>query len=75
MEEESFLCKRMVKATQISKGSQRRTVATEEEGLTREVEVEEEVERLSTGVINVINCGDDLFNVLRTKIQDIEVHT
>lgn len=44
MEEESFLHKRMVKATQISKGSQRKKVAKKEEYLTREVEVEEEVE-------------------------------
>ena len=75
MEEESFLRKRMVKATQISKGSQRKKVAAEEEDLTREVEVEEEAERLSTGVTNVTNWVTNLLNVLRMKIRDNEVHT
>ena len=75
MEEESFLRKRMMKATQISKGSQRKKVAAEGEYLTREVEVEEEIERLFTGVTNVTNWVADLLNVLRMKIRDIEVHT
>jgi len=55
MEEESFLHKIMMKATQISKGSKRKKVAAKEEDLTREAEVEEEAERLSTDVTDVTN--------------------
>lgn len=75
MEEEIFLRKIMVKETQISKENNRKKVVVEEEELTREVEVEEEVERLSTSVIEVKNWVTDLLNVLRMKIWDNEVHT
>ena len=67
--------KRMMKGTQISKGSQRKVVEEEEEDLTKEVEVEEEAERLTTGVTNVTNWVTDLLNVLRMTIRDSEVHT
>ena len=65
----------MMKAVQISKDSQRKKVAAEEEDLTKEVEVEEEAERLSTDVTDVTLWVIDLLNVLIMKIQDIEVHT
>ena len=60
MEEESFLRKRMMRATQISKCSQRKKVAAEEEDITRMVEVEEEARRLSTGVTDVTNWVTNL---------------
>lgn len=75
MEEESFPRKRMMKETQISKGSQIKKVVAEEEYLTIEVEVEEGVERLSTSVTDVTNWVIDILNVLRMKIRDNEVHT
>ena len=75
MEEEIFLHKRMVKETQINKGSERKKVASEEEDLTREVEVEEEAKRQSTGVTDVTNWVTNLLNVLRMTIRDSELHT
>lgn len=75
MEEERFQCKRMMKATQISKGSQRKKVKAEEEDLNRVVEVEEEVERLSTGVTEVTYWITNILNVLRMIIHGSEVHT
>lgn len=42
MGEKSLLLKRMMKATHISKGNQRKKVEAKDEDLTREVEVEEE---------------------------------
>ena len=75
MEEESFLRKRMMKATQIYKCSQRKKVAAEEEDITRMVEVEEEARRLSTGVTDVTNCAIDILDVMLMKIRDNKVHT
>lgn len=39
----------------------------EEEGLTREVEVEEEAKRMSTSVTNLTSWVTDLLSVLRMK--------
>ena len=75
LEKGSFQHKRMMKAVQISKDNQRNKVAAEEEDLTREVEVEEEAERLLIDVIDVTLWVTDLSNVLRMKIWDNEVHT
>ena len=75
MEEGSFKHKRMMKVVQIRKDSQRKKVATEEEDLTKEVEVEEEAERLSTDVTDVTLWVIDLLNVLIMKILGNKVHT
>ena len=74
LEKRSFRHKRMMKAVQISMDSQRKKLEIEEEDLTREVEVEEEVARLSTGVTDVTLWVVDLLNVLRMKIWDNDVH-
>ena len=50
-------------------------MAAEEEDLTREVEVEEEAERLSNDVTDVTLWVIDPLNVLRMKIWNSEVHT
>ena len=68
MEEESFMCKIMMKENQISKASQRKKVVAEKEDLTREVQVQEEVDKLSTSVTDVTNWVANLLNVLRMTI-------
>lgn len=68
LEMESFHLKRMMQVAQINKGSRRKKVETKEEDLTRRVEVEEEVERLSISVTNVTSWVTDLLSVLRMRI-------
>ncbi len=46
----------------------------EEEDLTREVEVEEEAERLSISAINVGSWVTYLLSVLRMRKEDKEMH-
>lgn len=46
----------------------------EEEDLTKEVDVEEEAERLSISVINVGSWVTDLLSVSRMKNEDKEIH-
>ena len=75
LEKGSFHHKRMMKEVQISKDSERKNMAAEEEDLTREVEVEEEAQRLPIDVTDVTLWVTDLLNVLRIKIRDSEVHT
>ena len=71
----SFQHKRVMKEVQIRKNSQRKKVAAKEEDLTKEVEVEEEAERLPTDVTDVTLWVTDILNVLRMTIWDNEVHT
>ena len=57
-----------MKAVQISKDSQRKKVAAEEEYLTREVEVEEEARKLAIDVTNVTSWFINLLSVLKKRV-------
>ena len=75
MKRGTFQHKIMMKVVQISKDRQRKKVATEEEDLTKVVEVEKATERLPIDVTDVTIWVTNLLNVLRMIIQDSEVHT
>lgn len=64
----------MILATQVNKVSQIKEVTPEEEELIKEVEEEEEAERLSIGVTNVTNLVIGHLSVLKMKLQDKKVH-